>query len=76
MDCIVNGVAKSRTQLSDFHFFVYISSVFMPIQISQFLHTPALLPGYPYITSPHYVSIAGLQIRSSVTIFPDSTYIR
>ena len=28
MDCIVHGVAKSRTQLSDFHFHFHFSSVY------------------------------------------------
>ena len=27
MDCIVHGVTKSRTQLSDFHFKIYIASI-------------------------------------------------
>ena len=26
MDCIVHGVAKSRTRLSDFHFFTFIET--------------------------------------------------
>ena len=36
MDCIVHGVAKSRTQLSNFHFHTYIMSTYLLEMYSLF----------------------------------------
>ena len=39
MDCIVHGVAKSQTQLSDFHFHRSLSR---PAELESFTHSPRL----------------------------------
>ena len=36
MNCIVLGVAKSQTQLSDFHFYRFCALSVFPIQMSTF----------------------------------------
>ena len=41
MDCIVHGVPKSQTRLSDFYFHFTHGSVYMSIPTSQFTPTPA-----------------------------------
>ena len=52
MDCIVHGVAKSRTQLSDFHF--HFSCIHKHIQYMKKLKTRFMryLPGGPVVKNP------------------------
>ena len=57
MDCMVNGVAKSRTQLSDFHFHFHPSRVSDGARVSSalgFSCTPlsARLPAAPLDRKP------------------------
>ena len=64
MDCLVHGVAKSQTQLSDFH-----------SQISQFIPHTLFLLGVHMFFSYICVSISALQMRLSIIymIFLDYT---
>ena len=39
MDCIVHGVAKSQTQLSDFHFHFHLPKKLSEPQVRQIQHT-------------------------------------
>ena len=35
MDCIVHGVAKSRTQLNDFHFYFSLLTIWKEVILDQ-----------------------------------------
>ena len=47
-DCIVHGVAKRQTRLSNFHFQGYLDHGSSDIQRRQWHPTPVLLPGKPH----------------------------
>ena len=49
MDCIVHGVAKSRTQLSDFHF--TYSNMQGPLYSSWLLHCPLTSQVHPCLSA-------------------------
>ena len=56
MDCVVHGVTKSRTRLSDFHLISY-SSVCMSVILNALPHLFLYQPG---ASTPHPALLPGL----------------
>ena len=46
MDCIVHGVPKSQTRLSDFHFQMVIYIHFTPLKIEYLSHVSTMISNY------------------------------
>ena len=79
MDCIVHGVAKSQTRLSDFHFHLEMEHLAVSTTSASWLSHPQPRRGALAGTQGHWVSAIASQSRlqgTELSSYPDGGVIR